>query len=65
MLRVNGGPAGSGTRVVKEPAQDWTHDCPLIWDVATRGEFTRQRFSGEITLAAAYVRCPGCGARRP
>lgn len=51
MLRVNGGPTGAGTRIVRERTQDWDHRCdgrPVV-----------------VRLAAAYMRCPACGAKRP
>lgn len=50
MLRVNGGPTGAGTRIVREAVGGWHHNCR-----ATRLA---------TWLAGTHTRCPDCGSGR-
>ena len=58
MLRVNGGPAGSGTKIKHEVPESWEHVCSHddgdVWV-----------FDKVVTLRGYWTRCPDCGWRRP
>lgn len=54
MLRVNGGPAHSGTRIVREAPKVW--ECKCVTGGTTK--HYRQQ-------PGYWTRCPDCGTRRP
>lgn len=61
MLRVNGGPAHSGTVVKRERGGPWSHQCPgEIGKVADDGSRL-----GMVTLPGYWASCADCGTKRP
>lgn len=55
MLRVNGGPAHSGTVIKRERGDEWKHTSTGF----------RAGTCVDKTLPGYWVKCPDCGQRRP